>query len=157
MAHRILPSVPIAPIAYANASAAVAANPSPKKGHRVFLESQMDTYTFDGTYWRNAAAGKYVPSGAPAGSFISGFLGTATGTTSAAGVLAVNFGQVFATAPDFVLVSPGSQGASSNVRYYVPNSANHTSSTINITVFGGSGTTINAAAVRVHYHVIGYN
>lgn len=124
-------------------------------GFRVFSLSDDDTYTYDGTYWRNALSGTTVPTGTTSGDYITGRAGSSVvSLSSSQATIAV--GRTYSRTLDFCLATPGA--ITGGLGTTIPDSAQHTTSAVLIECRTAAGGVIGGTpSVRVNWHVIGYN
>lgn len=123
-------------------------------GFQVFSLADDEVYTYDGTYWRNGAAGAYVPTGAGAGDYITGIHGMTTGTTNGSGNMTFSTAHAFAAASYLVQTSTG-DGTQNDTTFIYPVATSTSQITVGCRNF--ALTPVASKTVTVTWLVIGYN
>lgn len=126
------------------------------KGDQIFVDSQGQVYAWDGTRWRNGAAGDAIPSGSTSGSVVTGRTGSSTATVGAAGRALISIGPAFSANSFIAMGTAGSTGGS--LASVVADPSNHTLSTAAFICYQPSGSLVtNGQVVRINWSVVGYN
>lgn len=125
-------------------------------GFQIYVNSQSQVYTWDGTYWRNGAAGDAIPTGTPTGGVITGRSGSSTFTLAGGGRANINIGTAFAANTFIVMGVPGSTGGT--LGFCVADPASHTTSVASFLCYTIAGALVaTGQVVRINWTVVGYN
>lgn len=127
-----------------------------RAGFRVSDASTGRLYSYDGTYWRDPFTGAFVPTGTPAGAYITAVCGSTQLTTPDGDKVTIALGRTYAAASFYAMVCPGDNVGSFGI--VIPEPSEHTTTTVKVRVRTASGALLaNGTTVRVNWHVIGYN
>lgn len=126
------------------------------EGFQIYIGTQAQVYTWDGTRWRNGAAGDQNPPGSSFDSIVTGRSGSKVHTLTGGGRVPVDIGLNFQDANYIAMGTPGSTGG--NLGFVVADPASYTSGTASFLCYTTAGALVaTGQTVRVNWSVVGYN